>query len=388
MVAGSPAAPGMSLALDAACSRAAITTQAAGNTGRGTEVEGAFHMHITRERGWEPGADRLAEVVITGGLGFIGSRLTEALLQRGAKVHVIDDRSGARRQLPACFAANPRLAVSHESVLDRDAMARLLSGSLVFHLASIVGVQRVLEMPQLARRVAAQGSQHVLDLCAERRIPCVMFSSSEVYGPDRDDLLAEGSDGAALPDDDPRFAYAAGKRRAESVAHALAREAGLEVLILRPFNVAGPGQEPDSGMVLARFCDRALRHEPLIVHGDGRQTRCFLHVDDFVAITLELAGGRGAFGRTVNVGSDDEVAIEDAARRVIELSGSRSRIERVPYATVFGAGHRDFRRRRPDLTVLRSLTTSRPLGGLDRIITDALASMRARCEPELMRAGG
>jgi UDP-glucose 4-epimerase len=268
--------------------------------------------------------------------------------------------------------------VARASVLDRAALSGLIGGSLVMHLASVVGVRRVLADPAQAFRVADRGTRNVLELCAERDIPAVLFSSSEVYGPDREDRLGESALEDPLPGDDPRFAYALGKRMAERHARDLVAQRGLHALVVRPFNIAGPGQDPAAGMVVARFCHAALHDEPLLVHGDGRQTRCFLHVRDAVEMTLALAACDAAFGQVVNLGSEEEVSILELAHRVIALSGSRSRIVHVSYESVFARAHRDFRRRRPDLRRLRSLIGAQPHRSLDHIILDTLEHGRTR----------
>lgn len=329
------------------------------------------------------GDSRTDRVVITGGLGFIGSHLSRVLSRRGSHVLIIDDGSSGRA-VPHDLVGRDRVKIEHASVLNRSALSTLLHGSLVFHLASVVGVERVLRNPHHAYRVAADGSRNVLEICAQRGIPCVLFSTSEVYGPDRECALAESLPPAEVPAADARFSYAAGKISAESLAHELGARAGLQVMVVRPFNIAGPGQDPASGMVLARFCDRALRGLPLPIHGDGRQTRCFLHVADLVQWVLQLIDLDGVYGKTINVGSDAEISIGELADRIISLSASSSRVMMVPYPAAFGPAFRDFRRRRPDLTLLRSLLCSAAPRALDAIVGEALDAMRSTCKPGLL----
>jgi UDP-glucose 4-epimerase len=251
----------------------------------------------------------------------------------------------------------------------------------VAHLAAVVGVRRVCERPLETWTVNATGSENVLRAAAELGRPTLLASSSEVYGcspsvPFREDQpLSFGSP------EIPRWSYAASKAAAESLALALHREAGLPVRIVRFFNTSGPRQSPESGMVLPRLVDRALRGAPLELYGDGRQSRCFCHVRDAVEAVARLLREERAAGQVFNVGTDREVRLEDLARLVLERTGSNSAVVTVPYAQAFGPGFVDLRRRVPDLERLERTVGFRAATPLEQLVDDVAADLRACPRP-------
>ena len=307
--------------------------------------------------------------LVTGGAGFIGSHLVDRLLERGDEVLALDDLSSGSRANLARALDHPRFTWIEGSVLDRSLVERASAGcQVVFHLAAMVGVALVLERPDAAREVNVVGTRHALLAAARAGAAFVFASSSEVYGPaarvgarESDALLAGESGG-------PRWSYAASKALGEASAFARARD-GLRVLVCRFFNVVGPRQHGRHGMVLPRFVRAALRGEPLTVYGDGGQTRCFLHVADALDAVLELHE-REAFGEAFNVGSEEEVAIGELARRVKLAALSASPIVRMPYREAYGLEFADLQRRAPDLTRLRERTGFQPRRDLDAIVRE------------------
>jgi UDP-glucose 4-epimerase len=293
-------------------------------------------------------------VLVTGGAGFIGSHLVEALLARGARVCVLDDLStGSRANLPR----HPRLSFARGCVTDPAAMGAVRGADLVFHLAGIVGVRLAARDRERAFRVAEDGTRNLIEASGAARL--VLFSSSAVYGHAGAAPVAEegtAPEDALLDFDGGIPGYASGKWRLEELGRAAAA-AGREVLLIRPFNVVGPRQTGQYGMVVPRLVDSALHHRPLTVFDQGAQSRCFSEVRSFTRAVVEIADRPRSWavsGRAVNVGAARPTAIGDLARIVLEETGSASPIEHVPYDRVF-PGHRDVAARVPDTTRCRSL---------------------------------
>ncbi len=309
-------------------------------------------------------------ILVTGGAGFIGSHLACALEADGEHVRVLDDLStGDPGNLPSSIPLHRGDVREHADV------AAVLGGvTQVYHLAAAVGPALVAADPRGTWSRNVRGTRVVLRACARRRIPVLLASSSEVYQPSaaaRGPLTESAPTGA--PRRDRRGVYARSKLAGEALGARLARR-GLAVTCARFFNVVGPWQSPRHGMVLARFCEAARRGMPLRVYGDGMQQRCFLHVDDAVRALRALAAERRAVGRAVNIGNVEETTILDLARRVARAAGGPERIEHVPLVDVYGPRFRDPRVRRPETTLLRSLTGWQPRFALDDIIEDVLAS--------------
>lgn len=310
-------------------------------------------------------------VLVTGGAGFVGRHLVRSLLARDDEVVVLDDGSSG------ALAGVPRGATLLEAdVREASLVAAAVEDSdLVFHLAAAVGPQRVAEDPvdTWSRNVDGTASVVRAATAAGRRL--VMTSSSEVYGrpEDPDVPLAEDAPSRVLGSG-RRDVYALSKLAGEALAYAEHRMRLLPMTVVRPFNVVGPGQGDRYGMVLARFVEAALHGRDLVVFGDGRQRRCFLHVGDAVDALLRLAATPAAEGETVNLGSDEEIAVLDLAHRVLAQVGGASRIRHVPFESVHGEGFHDLRRRRPDLRRLRHLL---PGWHPQRDVAHAIAHMAA-----------
>ena len=315
--------------------------------------------------------------LITGGAGFVGSHLCDALTRAGHDVLVLDDLSTGRMENIEHLLGDGRVAFVEGSADD----AALVDGcmreaDICLHLASAVGVQLVVDSPLETLLEHVRGTDVVMATAARHRRRVLFTSTSEVYGKscgalDEDADLVLGSPARS------RWSYAIAKSFGEAVAHAYHHEHGTETIVVRLFNTVGARQTGRYGMVLPRFVAQALDHQSLTVYGDGSQTRCFTHVSDTVRALTLLAENDGAVGNTYNIGSSVPVAVEDLARRVIARTGSSSRIERVPYDEAYAAGFEELGSRRPVTTALETLTGWKPRRTIDAAIDDVIAYQRA-----------
>lgn len=315
--------------------------------------------------------------LVTGGAGFIGSHLVEALLARGDAVTVLDDLSTGSLANLAAVSGHARLTIIQGSACDEVAADEATSGcDVVIHLAAAVGVQRILERQVAGIVTNLRGTEIMLRAAqAHGRLPFFLASSSEVYGKLDHVPFREDDDSLLGPSSLHRWSYACGKKMDEFLALAYQRERRLPVVVGRLFNITGPRQSGSYGMVLPRFCAAARAGTPLTVHGDGAQTRCFLHVADAVDAVLRLMAAPQAVGQVVNIGATDEVAMHALAQRVVALAGTSAPVRLVSYDQAFpGGGFEDMRRRVPDVTRLRQLTGWAPTYDLDAIIRACLAS--------------
>jgi UDP-glucose 4-epimerase len=315
--------------------------------------------------------------LITGGAGFIGSHLTEALLERGERVLVLDDLStGSLRNLSS-VAQHPHLDVEVGSVLDEMKVDRLVHrADVVVHLAAAVGVKLIIEEPLQSFFTNIRGSEVVIGSAHRYRRKVMVASTSEVYGKNGDINLTETADRVLGPTSVARWAYSTAKAVDEILALNYHRERDLDVVIVRLFNTVGPRQSPGYGMVIPRLARQAVADQPLSVYGDGRQSRCFCHVEDVIRALLELLERNDAVGNVFNVGSTNEISIIDLAQRVVDVAGSSSPINLIPYEEAYAEGFEDMRRRVPDTTKLRTLTGWEPQRTLDDILHDAIADAR------------
>jgi UDP-glucose 4-epimerase len=313
-------------------------------------------------------------VLVSGGAGFIGSHLVEALLARGDEVTVIDDYStGSPDNLRAAIAER-RLHIIHGSVCDDlvvdEACTRV---EAVIHLAAAVGVKRILDEQVRSIVTNLRGTEVMLRAAtAHGCLPFFLASTSEVYGKLEAAPFREGDDSVLGASSLHRWSYACSKLMDEFLALAYHRERRLPVVIGRFFNITGPRQSPHYGMVLPRFCAAARHGGDLEVHGDGRQTRCFLHVKDCISALLLLLSCPAAVGEVVNIGGAEEIAIGDLAERVISLAGA-GRVTQVSYGQAYPqGGFEDMRRRVPDVGKLVRLTAWRQRLDLTAMIRDCL----------------
>jgi len=307
--------------------------------------------------------------IITGGAGFIGSHLTEALLAQGDEVVVLDDISTGSLANLAAVEGHPRLSIVEGSVLDRGLVTALVRGTdRVFHLAAAVGVKLIVEQPLDGLRVNIHGTENVLEAALDAAARLVTLSTSEIYGKNTADRLGEESDSVLGSPLKSRWSYAAAKSIDECFASAYHRQLGLAVTIVRLFNTVGPRQTGRYGMVVPNLVGQALRGEPLTVFGDGLQTRCFSYVLDVVPALVRLSESRETIGQAYNLGGAQEISIIDLARRVIRVLGSASEIELVPYERAYADGYEDMRRRVPDNSKAAAAVGFEPTTDIDRII--------------------
>lgn len=312
-------------------------------------------------------------VLVTGGAGFIGSHLTEALVARGDTVTVLDDLStGSARNLDGvCDQRRAALVVG--SVVDRELVDRLVDGvDAVVHLASPVGVELIVQEPLRSIFTMIHGTEAVLEAARRRRTKVLIASTSEVYGKNTD-VLDEEADRVIGPTTVPRWAYANAKAIDEHLAFGYWTEHHVPTVVLRFFNTVGPRQSGAYGMVLPRFVGQALRGEDLTVFGDGTQRRCFCHVSDTVRAVVTLLDQPSAVGNAFNIASQEEVTIGELAERVLRHTGSASGIRTIPLRAHFGTHFEDMVRRRPDTRKVRSLTGWAPEYSLDATIRDVVA---------------
>lgn len=308
--------------------------------------------------------------LITGGAGFIGSHLTEALLERGDDVIALDNLSTGRRENLAGFASEPRYRFVEGSILDEALMDHLIGeADVVYHLASAVGVRLIIDEPVKTIETIVGGTDLVLRMAHRYGKPTLVTSSSEVYGKGSKVPFGEGDDVVLGPTTTRRWVYACAKMLDEFLALAHWYESMLPVVCVRLFNTVGPRQTGQYGMVLPRFVQAALTGEPITVYGDGQQSRCFCHVSDIVGALTQLPACTAAHGKVVNLGSDEEVTINELALRVQALTNSPSQIMRVPYEKAYVEGFEDMRRRVPNLKLAKKLIGYEPSHSLDDIIT-------------------
>lgn len=316
------------------------------------------------------------EFLITGGAGFIGSHLADALLDRGHSVVLLDDFSTGRSENISHIV--DRVTVVHGSVLDPLIVDELVSRcDAVVHLAAAVGVRLIVDQPLRSLITNIRGSETILEAAHRYRRQVMLASTSEIYGKNQASPFSEDDDQVLGSPRVARWAYATSKTVDEILAFAYHRERGLPTIVVRLFNTTGPRQTGAYGMVLPRFVSQALRGEPLTVHGDGQQTRCLCHVQDSVDAMLALLQDPRAQGDVFNVGSTEEITILELAERVIQQTGSSSQITMVPYEEAYESGFEDMRRRVPDISKIKALTGWEPTRRLNTIISELADHVRS-----------
>lgn len=307
--------------------------------------------------------------LITGGAGFIGSHLAEALLTDGHRVRVIDNLSTGSLENIAHLRAHPQFAFARACITNTTVLDRLASeADVIVHLAAAVGVQLIVERPVHTIETNVMGTEAVLKAALRYGCRTLIASTSEVYGKGCKLPFSEDDDVILGATSRSRWAYAASKMVDEFLGLAYQREFGLPVVVVRLFNTVGPRQTGRYGMVIPRFVGQALRGEPLTVYGDGTQSRCFCDVRDVVAALIGLTQHPDAAGRVYNVGSTEEITIRALAERIIMLTGSASSIRSVPYSEAYAPGFEDMQRRVPDISRIQALLGWRPRYTLDEIL--------------------
>ena len=310
--------------------------------------------------------------LITGGAGFIGSHLAEKLLARGDQVIALDNLStGSAKNL---FGIKEKIEFEQGSILEKSVIDKLVTESdYVVHLAAALGVLNIVNKPLESLRTNLQGSEVVLEACDKYRKPVLIASTSEIYGKNDKVPLNEEDDRIIGHPLKSRWSYSEAKAVDESLAYFYYLENKLPIRIVRFFNTVGPRQVGHYGMVVPRFVSSALKNKPLSVYGSGDQIRCFCHVNDAVRALLLVMDSDKAIGEVFNVGNNQQISIMELAKKVIELTGSTSSIEKIAYEKAYPDGFEDMQRRVPDISKIKQVLGWTPEINLDQIIKDIAA---------------
>src|SRR6476646_8201650 len=316
-------------------------------------------------------------VLITGGAGFVGSHLTEALLERGDEVFILDNLSTGSIDNVVHLKSNPKFHYTIDTVSNEPVLAELIDRcDIVVHLAAAVGVKLIVEQPVHTIETNVHGTEVVLKLANKKKKLVLIASTSEVYGKSTDVPFREDADLVRVPTAKHRWAYACSKLIDEFLALAYFKERKLPVIIVRLFNTVGPRQTGQYGMVVPNFVRQALANEPITVFGDGTQQRSFTYVGDVVRAMVGLIDEPRAIGQVFNIGNGKEISIEGLALQIKKMTGSSSPIVKIPYDQAYESGFEDMPRRVPDISKIRALVGYEPTVELDEIMTRVIASLR------------
>jgi UDP-glucose 4-epimerase len=311
--------------------------------------------------------------LITGGAGFIGSHLSEAYLERGDEVFVIDDLSTGSIENIQHLKGNPRFHYTIDSVHNQPVVAELVDQcDVIFHLAAAVGVKLIVESPVRTIETNVRGTEVVLGLANKKKKRVLVASTSEVYGLSTEVPFREDGNLVMGATTKGRWSYACSKAIDEFLALAYWREKKLPTIVVRLFNTVGPRQTGQYGMVIPSFVKQALAGRPITVYGDGKQTRCFGYVGDIVGALVKLMDRPESVGQVFNIGSNEEVSILELAQRVKELTNSASEISFVPYDEAYEEGFEDMPRRVPDISKIAGLVGFEPQMKLDGILQSVI----------------
>jgi UDP-glucose 4-epimerase len=316
-------------------------------------------------------------MLITGGAGFIGSHLAEALLAQGHHVVAVDNLSTGRLDNIAPLNSNPHFQFVYETITNETVMDRLVSEcEVIFHLAAAVGVQLIVKDPVWTMETNIQGSEMILRLARRYRKKVVIASTSEVYGKSKDVPFREEADRVMGPTTKSRWSYAESKAIDEFLALAYHKQFGVPVVICRLFNTVGPRQTGMYGMVIPRFVQQALAGAALTVYGDGQQTRCFCNVQDTLRAVIALAHDPNAVGEIFNIGSQEEVTIRALAERVLARTGAAGPIQMIPYEEAYEKGFEDMSRRVPSIAKIKIAVGWEPRIALDQTLDEVIAHFK------------
>ena len=327
------------------------------------------------------------KILITGGAGFVGSHLADKLIGEGNKITVIDDLSTGRYSNVEHLEGEKNFRLIIDTVLNEKLMEELIRETdRVFHMASAVGVKLIMEHPVKTIETIFRGTDVVLGFCSRYRKRVLVPSTSEVYGKGASVPFREDDDLLTGSTDKHRWAYACAKTLDEFLALAHWKETRLPVAVVRLFNTVGPRQTGQYGMVVPNFVKSAIKNEPLTVHGDGMQSRCFGHVLDVVEGLTKVMQSPKCFGQVINLGNEEEVTIKGLAEKAVEMTGSKSEIRYIPYDEAYGEGFEDMRRRVPSLEKARRLIGYQPTRKLEDIINDVADQFREELKAETANA--
>lgn len=316
----------------------------------------------------------MIRALITGGSGFIGSHLAEALLAQGQHVVAIDDLSTGRLENIQQLLPNPNFQFVYETIRNETVMDRLVSEcDVIYHLAAAVGVELIIKDPVHTIETNIDGSATVLRLARRYRKTTLIASTSEVYGKNEAIPFREDADRVMGPTIKSRWSYAESKAMDEFLALAYHKQFGLPIVICRFFNTVGPRQTGTYGMVIPRLVKQAVNGETLTVYGDGHQSRCFCNVKDTVRAVVKLSQEPKAIGEIFNVGSSEEITILDLAKRIVLRAGSQSEIKMIPYDQAYEAGFEDMRRRVPNTEKIKAAIGWQPTIQLNQTLDEVIA---------------
>jgi UDP-glucose 4-epimerase len=311
---------------------------------------------------------------ITGGAGFIGSHLADALITRGDTVTILDNMSTGSQANIAHLEG--KITIHTGDIRDAALVEKLIADSdIVFHMAAALGVKNIMEHTIESIDRNFNGSEVVLNAATKHKKRLIIASTSEIYGKNPNQPLHEESDRVVGAPQKIRWTYSDSKALEEAVAHTLYKTHGLRVTTVRFFNTVGPRQTGQYGMVVPRFIQAALKNEDIIIYDDGSQSRVFCHVEDAVRAVLTLADTDSTIGDYFNVGGAGEITIKRLAERIIERTKSSSTIKYIPYAKAYPAGFEDMQRRTPDITKIKKTINWQPTHTLDSIIDSVVASL-------------
>ena len=316
--------------------------------------------------------------LVTGGAGFIGSHLCDALVKRGDSVQVLDNLSTGNKQNIEHLLGNPMFKFTEGSILDVDIVEKAVASvDHVLHLAAAVGVFTIVDKPLESLTTNLRGTENILEVASKYQREVLIASSSEIYGKNANGPLNEESDRIIGSPLKSRWSYSEAKAIDESMAYFYYQEKKLGVRIVRFFNTVGPRQVGHYGMVVPRFVTAALNNEPLMVYGTGLQSRCFCHVHDAVSGVLAIIDSNATLGEAFNIGNDEEITIQDLATEVIELTNSKSTIEKVLYENAYSPGFEDMQKRVPDISKIKKIVGWVPKLSLEEIIRDIAIDLKA-----------
>ena len=315
--------------------------------------------------------------LVTGGAGFIGSHVSDALIKRGDSVVVLDNFSTGNRTNVEHLISNELFELIQGSILDNSLVqSAVKSVDHVLHFASAVGVFTIVDKPLESLMTNIRGTENILEAAHAHNKEVLIASSSEIYGKNSGGALHEESDRIIGSPLKSRWSYSEAKAIDESMAYFYHQEKKLAVRLVRFFNTVGPRQVGHYGMVLPRFVAAALKNEPLTVYGTGSQSRCFCHVYDAVAGVIAVIDSRTTLGEVFNIGNDEEITIENLAHEVIELTNSKSIVEKVLYEKAYAVGFEDMQRRIPDINKIKRAVGWTPKLSLESIIFDLAAHLK------------
>jgi len=309
------------------------------------------------------------KVLITGGAGFIGSHLSDELIAGGNEVVVLDNLSTGRFENIAHLEGNKSFQFVEGTILNEMLVDKLVERcDVVYHLAAAVGVDLVVKKPLESLVTNIKGSEIVLDMVHRYHKKILITSTSEIYGKNTNGPLKEDDDRILGSPLKVRWGYSTAKAVDEMLAYIYWREKKVPTIIVRLFNTVGPRQTGAYGMVIPRFVNQALKNEDITVYGTGKQSRCFLHVKDVVSTLIKLMNSHDAVGQVFNIGSQEEITIENLAGKIIDIAKSKSKLVYISYEKAYEEGFEDMQRRVPDTTKVKNLVGFKPTVDLEGII--------------------